>query len=64
MAYAIQAFTAGMIDASPKAVAARAAHEIRNAARKAAWQMAIDGGATVLEADQAGQRAYWAKAAA
>jgi hypothetical protein len=58
--FAIRPFTEGMIDMTPRAVAAREEHEVRNAARKAAWQAARDSGASVLDADQAGQRAYWA----
>ena len=49
-----------MIDATPRAVAARADHAVRTLARQQAHAEALAAGATVLEADRAGQVAYWA----
>ena len=60
-------FTYGMIDMSQSAVAARQAHEKCNSAREVAissYLVAhagdVDQAQVRLDADQAGQRAYWA----
>ena len=60
-------FFHGMIDMSPRAVAGRAAHDLCTVCREAAVAAYLaahandDHQAQVrLDADQAGQRAYWA----
>lgn len=60
-------WTYGMIDASPEAEERRRVHGIRNEARRAAEAAHMaehagdpDPAQTRLDADQAGQRAYWA----
>jgi hypothetical protein len=62
------AWTLGMIDMSPRAVEARRIHAICTDARTAAHAAAMAGFAgradakqAVLDADQIGQAAYWAK---
>lgn len=54
-------FLHGMILMTPEAIEARHVHAIRNTIRMEAWALAIAGGATVLEADSMGQRAYWGR---
>lgn len=52
-------WTYGMIDSSLEAVAEREWHSFCNAARTLAEKAAREAGLPVLEADQAGQAAYW-----